>query len=132
MEAIFPTIAFKTALKIAIWVFFRALKSKSGYFLGFSKKVPTTFTSTLRLPPQGGLGSELSAFVGRNVITTPLNTNENIVKMNKLACVMEFVLSLNELDNTDNLEDKNLSNVLLRHHVTANGEFTSFEPVTQH
>ena len=34
MKAIFP----KTALKIAIWVFLRDLKSKSGYFLGFPKK----------------------------------------------------------------------------------------------
>ena len=39
MEAIFPKIALKTALKIAILVFFRGLKSKSEYFLGFSKKI---------------------------------------------------------------------------------------------
>ena len=75
------------------------------------------------------MGRELSVFVGRKVIATPLDTNENIVKTDKLACVMEVVLNLDQLDNTDNLEDLNLSNVLLRHHVTANGEFTSFEPV---
>ena len=40
MEAIFP----KTFLKIAIWVFFRGLKSKSGYFLGFSKKISDEHT----------------------------------------------------------------------------------------
>ena len=51
IEAIFP----KTALKIVIWVFFRGLKSKSGYFLGFSKKISNEnipITSTLRVPPQ--------------------------------------------------------------------------------
>ena len=40
MKAIF----LKTALKIAIWVFFRGLKSKSGYFLGFSKKISDEHT----------------------------------------------------------------------------------------
>ena len=35
MEAIFP----KIALKIAISVFFRGLKSKSGYLFGFSKNI---------------------------------------------------------------------------------------------
>ena len=69
------------------------------------------------------MGRELSMFV-------PLDTNENVVKMDRLAQVMEVAFSLNELDNTDNLEDGNLSNVLLRHHVTDNGEFMSFEPVT--
>ena len=75
------------------------------------------------------MGRELSTCVGRKVITALLDINENVVKMDKLACIMEVVLSLDKLDNTDNLEDRNLSNVLLRHHVTANGEFTSFEPV---
>ena len=32
------------ALKIVIWVFFRGLKSKSGYFLGFSKKISDEHT----------------------------------------------------------------------------------------
>ena len=87
-------------------------------------------TNEEKLLPKGKFtGRELSAFVGRKEVTTLLDTNENVVKMDKLACVMEVVFSLDELDNTDFLEDRNLSNVLLRHHVTANGEFTSFEPV---
>ena len=47
MEAIFP----KIALKIAILVFFKGLKSKSDYFYGFPKKFPTSIptTSTLRV-----------------------------------------------------------------------------------
>ena len=49
MEAIFP----KTALKIAIWVFFGGLKSKSGYFLGFSKKISDehTYHFNIKSPP---------------------------------------------------------------------------------
>ena len=46
-----------------------------------------------------------------------------------LAGVMEVVISLGKLDNTDNLEDGRLSNILLWYHVTANAEFTHHEPV---
>ena len=63
------------------------------------------------------------------VITTPLNANDNIIKTDKLACIMKMVLSSDELDNTDNLEDGRLSNVLLRYHLTVSEEITCFEPV---
>ena len=66
--------------------------------------------------------------IGREVITDLLDTNESIMKMNKLACITEMVLSLDKLDNTDNLEDGRLSNVLLRYHLTGSEEFTCFEP----
>ena len=53
MEAIFPKTTLKTALKIAIWVFFRGLKSKFRYFLGFSKKIfdEHTYHFYIKSPP---------------------------------------------------------------------------------
>ena len=72
---------------------------------------------------------ELNASVGRKVIML-LDVHDDIVKMDKLVDVMEMVLSLDELDNTDNLENGRLSNMLLRLHVTGSDEFTCFEPVT--
>ena len=36
---------------------------------------------------------ELDASIGRKLITTPLNANDNITKMDKLACITEVVLS---------------------------------------
>ena len=73
---------------------------------------------------------ELNASIGRKLITAPLNANDNIIKMDKIVCVTEVVLSLDKLYNTDkNLEDGRLSNVLFRYHVTSSEEFTSFEPV---
>ena len=72
---------------------------------------------------------ELNASVGRKLTATTLDGNDNVIKTDKLACVMEMVLSLDELNNTDNLEDGRLSNTLLRYHVTSSEEFTSFEPV---
>ena len=64
------------------------------------------------------------------MITTPMDTNQNVAKTDKLTRITEVVFSLDELDKTDKMENGNLSNMLLRHHLTANGEFTSFEPVT--
>ena len=37
---------------------------------------------------------ELNASIRWKLITTPMDTNDKIVKMDKLACVMEIVLSL--------------------------------------
>ena len=73
---------------------------------------------------------ELNASIGRKQITTPLDANNNTIKTDKLTCITEMVLSLDKLDNTDNLEDGRLSNILLRYHVTGSEEFMSFEPVT--
>ena len=39
-----------------------------------------------------------------------------------------MILDLNELDNTDNLEDGRPSNTLLTYHVTADKDFTCLEP----
>ena len=48
--------------------------------------------------------------------------------MNKLRGITEMSLDLNELDNSDNLKDGRPSNALLTYHVTANEDFTHFEP----
>ena len=41
---------------------------------------------------------------------------------------MDMVISLDELDNTNNLENGRLSNVLLRYYVIDSEEFTTYEP----
>ena len=55
---------------------------------------------------------------------------QNVSKMNKLAGVTEMVISLNELSNSDDLEDGKPSKVLLRHYLTSSEVFTNFEPVS--
>ena len=72
---------------------------------------------------------ELNASVGRKVITL-LNVYDAIVKTDKLVGVTEIDVSLDKLDNTDNLENGRLSNVLLRYQITGYEEFMHFEPVT--
>ena len=74
--------------------------------------------------------SELSTFAARDLLIAPLGGRDNIIKTNKLARITEMVISLNELNNSDNLEDGKPSNVLPRYHVTDSEEFTSFKPVS--
>ena len=62
---------------------------------------------------------------GKNELTQ-FDKHPQINKTNKSACITEMV---DKLDNTDNLEDKRLRNILLRYHVTCSEEFTCFEPV---
>ena len=51
------------------------------------------------------------------------------LKVNKLGKVTKMIISLNELDNIDNLEDGRPSDVLFTYHVTDNSkDVMSFEP----
>ena len=50
------------------------------------------------------------------------------IKTHKLKGITEMILNLDELDNSDNLEDGRPSNALLTYHVTFNEDFASFEP----
>ena len=48
-------------------------------------------------------------------------------KINKLKNITKLIFSLNELDNSDNLEDGKPRNTLFTYHVTDSKDFTSFE-----
>ena len=50
--------------------------------------------------------------------------------MNKLEGITQVIPRLDELDNTNNLEDGKPSNILFRYHATVCEEFTQFEPCT--
>ena len=53
---------------------------------------------------------------------------ERVSRTNELKGITEIVLSLEELDNTDNLENGKPSSTLLAYHMTAHDDFTNFEP----
>ena len=77
-------------------------------------------------------------YAGRELLSMPegmveLNkflVDDQVIKKNKLRGITEMFLNLNELDNTDNLEDGRPSNSLLTYHVTSNEDFMHFEPDT--
>ena len=54
--------------------------------------------------------------------------DDQVTKMNKLKGITEITLSLNELNNSDNLKDGRPSNSLLTYYMTSNEDFTHFKP----
>ena len=56
--------------------------------------------------------------------------DDQVTKTNKLKGITEMILNLDELDNTNNLENGRPSNSLLNYHVTSNEDLMSFEPRT--
>ena len=56
--------------------------------------------------------------------------DDQVTKTNKLKGITEMIINLDELNNTNNLEDGRPSNALLTYHVTSNEDFISLEPQT--
>ena len=73
---------------------------------------------------------ELDVIVRRKHILTDLSNDSRIIKMNKLAKVIDMIINLDELNNSDNLEDGHPSSTLFMHYVFGSEDFTHFEPAT--
>ena len=73
---------------------------------------------------------ELCTFVEGKIILTSLNKDPRIIKMNKLAKITDMIFNLDELDNSDNLEDGRPSNTLFTYYMSGSEDFTHFEPKT--
>ena len=76
---------------------------------------------------------ELNAFVEGKHINMNLENNPQIIKTNKLAKVTSMSLNLDELNNSNNLEDGHLSNILFMHltpylFMPGSGNFMCFDP----
>ena len=54
--------------------------------------------------------------------------DNQVIKKNKLKGITEITHNLDELNNSDNLEDGKPSNSLLTYHVTSNEDFMRFKP----
>ena len=73
---------------------------------------------------------ELNSLIGTKLKSQMLDSCNDILRTNKLEKVTKMVISLNELDNSDNLEDGRPSNVLFTYYVTRSERYTLFEPQT--
>ena len=73
---------------------------------------------------------ELNVFVEGKHIVSDLDNDPQITKTNKLAKVTNMILKLDELDNTNNLEDGKLSNTLFTYYIPGSEDFTRFKPAT--
>ena len=55
---------------------------------------------------------ELNSLIGMELKSQMLDSRNDILRTNKLERITKMIISLNELDNSDNLEDGRPSNVL--------------------
>ena len=76
------------------------------------------------------MDKELNSQIGMELKSQMLDFRNDILKTNKLERVTKMIISLNELNNPDNLEDGRPSNVLFTYHVTSSECYTLFEPQT--
>ena len=76
------------------------------------------------------MSRELNAFVEGKHIISDLDNDPQIIKTNKLAKVTNMIFRLDELDNTNNLEDGKPSNTLFMHCMPGSEDFMHFEPMT--
>ena len=68
---------------------------------------------------------ELKTFAEGKHIVSDLNGDPQIIKTNKLVKVTNMSLKLDELDNTNNLEDGHPSNTLFTYYMPGSDDFNS-------
>ena len=80
------------------------------------------------IPKGAYAGRQLLSIVEGMVELNQFEIDNQVIKKDKLKGITEITLNLDELNNSDNLEDGKPSNSLLTYHVTSNEDFTRFEP----
>ena len=73
---------------------------------------------------------ELNALIGLELKSQMIDSHNDVLRTNKLEKVTKMVISLKELDNSNNLKDGRLSNTLFTYYVTGPEYSTHFEPRT--
>ena len=71
---------------------------------------------------------ELNSLIGTELKSQMLDSRNDIQRTNKLVNRTKISISLNELNNSDNLEDGKPSNTLFTYFVTSPEYFMHFEP----
>ena len=73
---------------------------------------------------------ELNSLIRTELKSQMLDFRNDILRTNKLEGITKMIISLNELDNSDNLEDGRPSNILFTYHVPSSECYMLFEPQT--
>ena len=76
------------------------------------------------------IDKELNSLTGTELKSQMLDSRNDIQRTKKLVNGTKITISLNKLDNSDNLEDGRPSNVLFTYYVTSSERYTLFEPQT--
>ena len=88
-------------------------------------------SDTKKMIPSGTYaGRELLSIVEGMVELNQFVVDDQVIMKNKLKDITEMIINLNELNNSDNLEDGHPSNTLFTYHLDAHKDFTHFKPHT--
>ena len=71
---------------------------------------------------------ELNSLIGTELKSQMLDSRNDILRTNKLERITKIIISLNELDNSNNLEDGRPSNILVTYYVTTSKHYMLFKP----
>ena len=74
------------------------------------------------------MDKELNSLIGTELKLQMLDFCNDVQRTNKLVNGTKITIGLNELDNSDNLEDGKPSNILFTYYVTSSEYFMCFEP----
>ena len=76
------------------------------------------------------MDKELNTLIGTELRVQMIDSQEDVLKTNKLEKVTKLTICLKELNNSDNLEDGKPSNTLFTYYVTGPEYSMHFEPAT--
>ena len=74
------------------------------------------------------MDKELDSLIGMELKSQMLDSRDDVLRTNKLKKITKVVISLNELNNSDTLEDGRPSNTLFTYYVKSPEYYTCFEP----
>ena len=82
------------------------------------------------IPSGNYAGRELLSMLEGIIELNQFKVDDQVTKINKLKGITEITLNLDELNNSNNLNDGRPSNELLTYHVTDDKDFMHSEPQT--
>ena len=119
---------FDSSMEIAV---IRMLSDNVKYEILKLHAVMDSMSDTKKMIPSGTYASrELLSIVEGMVELNQFVVDDQVIKKNKLRGITEMIINLDELNNSDNLEDGHPSNTLFTYHMNAHKDFTRFEPHT--
>ena len=117
---------FGSSMEIAV---IRMLSDNVKYEILKLRAVMGPISNTKKMIPGGTYaGRELLSIVEGVVELNQFEVDDQVIKKNKLKGIMEMIINLDELDNSDYLKDGRPRNELLTYHVTDDKDFTCFKP----
>ena len=73
------------------------------------------------------MDKELNSLIGMELKSQRLDSRNDVLRTNKLERITKMIISLNELNNSNNLEDGRPSNVLFTYYVTSSEHYMLFK-----